>query len=47
MRTIALTIVLLPVIAMFIDIVFHQRLLKRLRKEASLAHAPYRELHKK
>lgn len=32
---IALAIVLLPVIAMLIDMVFHQQLLKRLRKEAS------------
>lgn len=32
---IALAIVLLPVIAMLIDMFFHQRLLKRLRKEAS------------
>lgn len=32
---IALAVVLLPVIAMFIDMFFHQRLLRRLRKEAS------------
>lgn len=31
---IALGVVLLPVGAMFIDMAFHQRLLKKLRKEA-------------
>lgn len=34
-QMVAFVIVLLPVGAMFIDMYFHQRLLKKLRKEAA------------